>query len=177
VGSRKVSDKGAERARTLARRLAERGVVVVSGLAYGVDINAHTAAIESGGKTIAVIGTPVDKAYPAAHADVQEQIYRDHLLVSPFPIGSEVFPSNFPERNKVMAALSDGTCIVEAGDTSGSLHQARECIRLGRWLFIMRNNLENGSNSWAQRFVAPENMADADKVRVIDSIDDIIGVL
>lgn len=177
VGSRKVSEQGAERARTLSKRLVERGFVVVSGLAYGVDVNAHEAAIEHGGKTIAVIGTPVDKAYPVAHAELQERIYRDHLLVSPFAKGTEVFPSNFPERNKVMAAISDATCIVEASNTSGSLHQARECVRLKRWLFIMANNLKSPTVTWPERFIHPANRSEAERVRVIESIEDITTVL
>jgi DNA processing protein len=176
VGSRKVSERGAQRARQLARELVKRDIVVVSGLAYGVDINAHTSAIEHGGRTIAVIGTPVDNAYPAAHADVQEQIYRHHLLVSPFPSGSRVFPSNFLQRNKVMAAISDATCIVEAGETSGSLSQARECIALGRWLFILKSVLSSDVK-WPHEFINPSDKTKAERVRVVETIDDIVDVI
>jgi len=177
VGSREVSDDGAKRARQLARDLVKRGMVVVSGLAYGVDFNAHQSTITNEGRTIAVIGTPVDKAYPVEHADLQEKIYREHLLVSPFAIGSKTFASNFPERNKLMAAISDGTCIVEAGNTSGSLHQARECIRLGRWLFIMRSVLSNPELTWPRDFLEPKDASKAAKVRVIDSVDDIVKAI
>jgi DNA processing protein len=176
VGSRKVSEAGAKRARQLARELVKRGVVVVSGLAYGVDINAHTSAIEHQGKTIAVIGTPVDKAYPAAHAEWQEKIYREHLLISPFAVGSPTYPSSFPERNKIMAAISDATCIVEAGDTSGSLSQARECLALGRWLFILRSVLSSNVK-WPADFLNSADASKAAKVRVVDSVEDIIAVL
>jgi DNA processing protein len=176
VGSRKVSEPGAKRARQLARDLVKHNVVVVSGLAYGVDINAHMSAIEHSGSTIAVIGTPVDKAYPVAHAAWQEQIYRDHLLVSPFVVGSPTYPSNFPERNKIMAALSDATCIVEAGDSSGSLHQARECIALGRWLFILKSVLSSDVK-WPHDFLHPADAAKAEKVKVVESVGDIISVL
>lgn len=177
VGARKVSDEGARRARQLARELVRNDFVVVSGLAYGVDISAHTAAIEHGGRTIAVIGTPLDTAYPAAHAAMQEQIYRDHLLVSPYAIGTKTHPGHFPMRNKVMAALSDATCIVEASDTSGSLHQARECVALGRWLFILRSVLQNTAITWPHAFLNPEDRSKADKVRIVDSIDDITSNL
>lgn len=176
VGSRKVSDAGAKRARQLAREFVKRDIVVVSGLAYGVDINAHMSAIEHGGKTIAVIGTPLDKAYPVAHAEWQERIYREHLLISPFPVGVPTYPSSFPERNKVMAAISDATCIVEAGDASGSLHQARECVALGRWLFILRSVLASDA-TWPAAFINAAAASMAAKVRVIDSVEDIIGVL
>jgi DNA processing protein len=153
VGSRNVSPEGAARARRLARELAAASVVVVSGLAKGIDTEALKAAIDANGKTIAVIGTPIDRAYPAENKRLQEQIYRDHLLISQFVPGKKVFPSNFPERNKLMAAISDATVIVEASDTSGSLHQAAECTRLGRWLFIAKSLAENPSLLWPKDFL------------------------
>lgn len=153
VGSRNVSPEGAARARRLARELAAAGVVIVSGLAKGIDTEALKTAIDANGKTIAVIGTPIDRAYPAENKRLQEQISRDHLLVSQFAPGKKVFPSNFPERNKLMAAISDATVIVEASDTSGSLHQAAECTRLGRWLFIAKSLVENSSLLWPKDFL------------------------
>ena len=153
VGTRDVSEDGARRAGRLARELVEAGLVVMSGLAKGVDYFAHSSAVESNGSTVAVIGTPLDKAYPAENARLQELIYREHLLISPFAIGSFVGKSNFPKRNRVMALLSDATVIVEASDTSGTLHQAAECLRQGRWLFIMRNVAEDSSLSWPAKFI------------------------
>jgi DNA processing protein len=153
VGTREVSDEGRLRASRLARELTAAGAVVVSGLAKGVDHAAHSGAIENGGRTVAVIGTPLDKAYPAENAALQERIYREHLLISPFAVGEPVFKSNFPARNRVMAALSDATVIVEASDTSGTLHQAAECQRLGRWLFIMRSVAEDRSLKWPASFL------------------------
>jgi DNA processing protein len=137
----------------LARELAKAGVVVVSGLAKGVDTEALSAAIEAGGKVVAVIGTPIDRAYPAENKLLQERIYREHLLISQFAPGQQVFPSNFPERNKLMAALSDATAITEAGDTSGTLHQAAECGRLGRWLFIAKSVVDDPLLQWPKRFM------------------------
>lgn len=152
VGTREVSPEGAARARRLGRELAQAGIVVVSGLARGVDTEALTSAIAAGGKVIAVIGTPIDKAYPAENKRLQEQIYAEHLLISQFPPGKRVFQSNFPERNKLMAALSDATAIIEAGETSGTLHQAAECVRLGRWLFIAKSALDNPALKWPAKF-------------------------
>ena len=152
VGTRNVSAEGAARSRRLARELVAAGVVVASGLAKGVDTEALSAAIEAGGSVIAVIGTPIDRAYPAENMRLQERIYREHLLISPFPPGERVYPSNFPERNKLMAALSDATAIIEAGDTSGTLHQAAECLRLGRWLFIAKTVADDPSLQWPKRF-------------------------
>ena len=96
VGTRKVSADGAKRARHLARDLVSHGVVVVSGLAYGVDAAAMRAAIDANGKTIGVIGTPVDIASPMENASVQETIYEKHLLISQFQVGRPVSRGNFP---------------------------------------------------------------------------------
>jgi DNA processing protein len=153
VGSREVSAEGIARTRRLARELSSAGVVVVSGLAKGVDTEALNAAIEARGKTIGVIGTPIDRAYPVENRRLQEKLYRDHLLVSQFAPGKIVYPSNFPERNKLMAAISDATVIVEATDKSGSLHQAAECTRLGRWLFIAKSLAENPTLRWPRDFL------------------------
>lgn len=171
VGAREVSKEGAARSRRLAKQLAEVGIVTVSGLAKGVDTEALTEAINAGGRVIAVIGTPVDRAYPAENKRLQERIYRDHLLVSQFAPGKRVFPSNFPERNHLMAAISDATVIVEASDTSGSLHQAAECSRLGRWLFIAKSLADNPALSWPQKFLAYPT------TRVLTQLSDITDAL
>ncbi|HTR84301.1 MAG TPA: DNA-processing protein DprA, partial [Reyranella sp.] len=142
IGTRKVSPEGAARARRAAKELAQRGVVVVSGLAEGVDSEAMMAAMASGGRTIGVIGTPLSRAYPAKNAALQEEVYRDHLLISQFAEGASTLRSSFPQRNKLMAFISNASIIIEASDTSGTLHQAAECQRLGRWLFIARSVAE-----------------------------------
>ena len=171
VGTRKVSREGTGRAHRLARELAAAGVVIVSGLAKGVDTDALDAAIEAGGRVIAVIGTPIDEAYPAENKRLQECIYRNHLLISQFEPGRRVFPSNFPERNKLMAAISDATAIIEAGETSGTLHQAAECVRLRRWLFIARSVMEDQSLHWPDRF------RNEPTVRTLTNTADILSVL
>jgi DNA processing protein len=158
VGTRDVSDDGWRRASRLARELALKDIVVMSGLARGVDTAALTAAIETGGKTIGVIGTPLDKAYPAENAKLHEETYSNHLLISPFRVGEPVFKGNFPKRNRVMALLSDATAIVEASDTSGTLHQAAECLRQGRWLFIMKSVVEDPNLTWPAKFVGKPNV-------------------
>ena len=173
VGTREVSDDGRARGRRLARELAQAGVVIVSGLAKGVDAAAHTGAMDQGGLTVAVIGTPVDRVYPPENAALQEEIYERHLLLSPFAIGETVHRSNFPKRNRVMAAVSDGTVIVEASDTSGTLHQAAECQRLGRWLFILRAVVENPSVTWPARFLNDKNR----KTLIIDRTEQIIDAI
>lgn len=153
VGSRKASQFGLARARKLAARLAERGIVVVSGLAEGIDTAAHTSAMEHGGKTVAVIGTPIDQAYPKQNRELQERIAREHLLVSQFATGRPVQRKNFPMRNRTMALISDATVIIEAANTSGSLSQGWEALRLGRALFVTKALTENKEISWTREML------------------------
>lgn len=153
VGSRTASPAGRQRAAQLARDLARANIVVMSGLAAGIDAAAHEAAIMHGGRTIAVIGTPLDKAYPKENIELQQQIYDQHLLISPFEAGNRTFPSHFPERNRIMARLSRATVIVEASDTSGSLHQAVESVNVGRPLFIAESVVNNARLTWPARFI------------------------
>ncbi len=171
VGTRQVSREGAARARRLAREVVGNGVVVMSGLAKGVDTEALTEALEQGGRVVAVIGTPLDKAYPAENSQLQERIYREHLLVSPFEEGSVVQKRFFPHRNKVMAALSDATVIIEATDTSGTLHQAVECTRLGRWLFVAKSLRDDPKVTWPRSF---EKYA---KMRWLSETEDLLSAL
>jgi DNA processing protein len=171
VGTRNVTEKGAIRARKLARGLATAGVAVVSGLAEGVDTEALTEAMNAGGRVAAVIGTPIDKAYPAKNAALQEAIYRDHLLISQFPVGTRTFRSHFPERNRLMAAVSDATVVIEASDTSGTLHQSAECVKLGRWLFIAKSVVEDPGLTWPAKFLDYENCVVLERVEdVLDRI-------
>lgn len=169
VGAREVSEDGAARARKIARLLAQAGVTVVSGLAAGVDTHALTAAINAGGKVAAVIGTPITQAYPAANASLQEVIYKRHLLVSQFEAGGRVFRTNFPARNKLMASLSLGTVIIEASDTSGTLHQAVECTRMNRWLFVLKSVVDDPFLTWPQRF-----RSTYDRFVVVETVEDIL---
>lgn len=153
VGSRKASKAGLDRTRKLAIALTSENVVIVSGLALGIDKAAHLGAIESGGRTVAVIGTPLDKYYPAEHRSLQDLIATEHLLISQFPKGSRTFPSCFPMRNRTMALISDATIIVEAQDNSGSLHQGWEALRLGRPLFICKEVLNDCSLNWPEQLM------------------------
>jgi DNA processing protein len=127
--------------------------------------------MKAGGHVIAVIGTPLDKAYPVENKRLQEQIYREHLLLSQFPAGQRVFQSNFPVRNRLMAAMTDVTAIVEASDSSGTLHQAAECVRLGRWLFLAESIVKNSRLTWPAKFL------DKPRVRVLTSTEEMLAVL
>ena len=153
VGSRKASAEGLKRARSLSRALVAHGIVVVSGLAEGIDTAAHTSALEAGGKTIAVIGTPLDTAYPKENLALQDRLAREQLVVSQFPLGSAVTPKNFPIRNRTMALLTDATVIVEAGEKSGTLHQGWEALRLGRQLFLLESVATDDVLTWPAKMI------------------------
>ncbi|HZY95441.1 MAG TPA: DNA-processing protein DprA [Candidatus Bathyarchaeia archaeon] len=168
VGSRKASPDGLETAGRIARILVGEGAVIVSGLAEGIDTAAHTAALGARGRTIAVLGTPLDRVFPSRNSDLQDEIMRNHLVMSQFPIGSHIWPKNFVIRNRTMALISNASIIVEAGETSGSLHQGWEALRLGRPLFIWKSVLENQKLKWPEKMLAygaielddPEQLAD-----------------
>jgi DNA processing protein len=158
VGTRKPTPEGVARTRQMVRSLVGDDFTVVSGLAEGVDTAAHAATLEYGGRTIAVIGTPLGHAYPRMNADLQAVIARDHLLISQVPVEryeNQNYKWNrlfFPERNKTMSALALATVIVEAGETSGTLIQAREALKQGRKLFILNSCFERGDLTWPERF-------------------------
>lgn len=159
VGSRKASEQGLRRAAQLARDLVKRGFTVVSGLAEGIDTAAHGAALDHGGHTIAVVGTPLGHVYPKANSALQEQIARDHLLISQVPLlryEQQAVPQNrlfFPERNVTMSALTEATIIVEAGETSGTLIQARAAMHQGRKLFILDSCFQRDDISWPHKYL------------------------
>lgn len=154
VGSRKASEAGVRRAKAFTQALVLHDITVVSGLADGIDTVAHGTAIAEGGKTIAVLGTPLDKAYPAKNKELLATIKRDHLAVSQFPEGYPYKKENFPRRNRTMALISDATVIVEAGEKSGTRHQGWEALRLGRLVFIMENVAGDPNLSWPGEMIS-----------------------
>lgn len=177
VGTRKVSPEGAARTRKLVRALVEHDCTIVSGLAEGVDTIAHTTAIEAGGRTIAVIGTPISEVYPKENADLQRRIAQEFLLVSQVPVlryKAQTWKGNrffFPERNKTMSALSEATVIVEASETSGTLIQAQAALDQRRKLFILESNFQNPAITWPAKF---EKLG-AIRVREFDDITRALG--
>jgi DNA processing protein len=159
VGTRRPSAEGAKRAEKLVRMLCADGFTIVSGLAAGIDTIAHTAAISKGAPTIAVIGTPLSSVYPKENAKLQSEIARNHLLISQVPVcrySLQDWRANrnfFPERNITMSALTEATIIVEAGETSGTLIQARHALKQKRKLFILDSCFEKGL-TWPAKYAA-----------------------
>jgi DNA processing protein len=150
VGSREASDDGRKRAARLARELSAAGVVVVSGLAEGIDTAAHIGAIEAGGRTIAVLGNPLSVYFPRQNRKLQDTIIQEHLALSQFPEGVPARAQNYPLRNRIMALVSQATVIVEASERSGTVSQGWEAIRLGRPLYLMRSLVEAPNIAWAK---------------------------
>lgn len=170
VGSRAAGEEAVRRAARLSRELSRAGVVVVSGLAEGIDTAAHRAAIEEKGWTIAVLGNALSAFYPAENRDLQLAIAKDHLLISEFREGTPPKSGNFPARNRTMALVSQATVIVDAQERSGTVSQAWEAIRLGRPLFLMRSLVEKPGLEWPK--LVMQYGAD-----VLDSTDQLVSLL
>jgi DNA processing protein len=137
VGARACSSYGAQVARTVARELATAGVVVVSGMARGIDGEAHRGALDAGGATVAVLGCGIDRDYPAAHAELARRIAATGLVVSEYGPGVEPAPWRFPARNRIIAGLCAATVVVEARERSGALITADFALEEGREVFAV----------------------------------------
>ena len=153
VGSRKASAEGIRRAEKISKILVQRGAIVVSGLAEGIDTEAHLAALAAGGRTIGVIGTPLDRSYPKSNEGLQRRLIQGHAVLSQFPVGYPTQPKCFPMRNATMALIVSASVIVEAGDTSGALSHGWETLRLGRMLFIMESVVNDSRLRWPREMI------------------------
>lgn len=153
VGSRQASEKAKENTKRLAEALGKNGITVVSGLAKGIDVTAHAAALKSGFNTIAVIGTNLNQYYPTENKEIQMEIEKKGLVVSQFSPASKTQRWFFPLRNGVMSGLSLATVIMEAGETSGALKQADFALKQGRQILIPESALKLETISWPAKYV------------------------
>lgn len=152
VGARKATPEGLVRARRLSKELCEAGFTIFSGLAMGIDTAAHRAALDVGGATVAVMGTGLDRRYPAENRDLADEIHHsDGRIVSQFLPAQGPTRWTFPMRNVVMSGLSLATVVVEASDTSGAKMQAGIALRHGRTVFLLQSLVE--SHQWARDYV------------------------
>jgi len=149
VGSRKASMEGLENAAAFAKGLSRAGLLIVSGLARGVDGAAHQATLKLGPKhfTMAVCGAGVDVIYPKEHLDLAKNIRKQGLLVSELPLGAPPQACHFPRRNRLIAALSIGVVVIEAAERSGSLITARLAAELGREVFAVPGSIQRPFSS------------------------------
>jgi DNA processing protein len=159
VGTRRITPYGRQITEELAAFLAGQGVTVVSGLARGVDVVAHSAALKAGGRTICVLGSGVDRIYPPEHSQMAEKIKNHGAVVSDYPVGTAPEASNFPPRNRIISGLSMATVVVEAGETSGALITAEFAAEQGREVFAVPGNIlapqSKGTNKLIQQGAQP----------------------
>ncbi len=159
VGARACSGYGAAVARSLGRELAAAGLVVVSGLARGIDGEAHRGALEAGGATVAVLGCGIDRDYPAAHAELARRIAATGLVVSEYAPGVEPAPWRFPARNRIVAGLCAAAAVVEARERSGALITADLALEEGREVFAVPGEitsaLSTGTNALLKLGASP----------------------
>lgn len=153
VGSRQASETAKERTRKLVDALGKNGITIVSGLAKGIDVTAHSEALQKGLNTIAVIGTNLNQYYPLENKEVQLEIERKGLVVSQFSPASKTQRWFFPLRNGVMSGISLATVIMEAGETSGALKQADFALKQGRQILIPESALRMETISWPKKYV------------------------
>lgn len=153
VGSRNVSYESIKKTKRIVQSLIKRNIVVNAGLAKGIDTATHTAALESGGKTIAVIGTPINQYYPKENKELQMEIEKNGLVVSQFPPCNKVNRWNFPTRNATMSGLSVATIIMEAGETSGTLRHVDYALKQDRSVLIPKSAIDNNAITWPNKYV------------------------
>lgn len=170
IGARAASPEGLIAAGEIAFDLARAGIVVVSGLARGIDAAAHRGALGGGGKTIAVLGTGIDRAYPPENDLLQEEIAARGLLISEFPPGSPPEDWHFPKRNRIISGLSRAVVVVEARDKSGSLITARMAADQGRDVMAVPGTIVGGRNRGANALLR-------DGAKLVESAVDILQEL
>lgn len=170
VGSRRAGPAGLETARRLARDLARAGLVVVSGLARGIDAAAHTGALEGGGATLAVLGNGLDVVYPREHRQLAQDVRQTGGLVSELPPGTPPLPHHFPLRNRLISGLSRAVVVVEASEKSGSLITARLALEQGRDVLAVPGNVVSGCHRGCHALIK-------DGARLVENVEDILDEL
>lgn len=170
VGSRKASGYGIEAAVKFASDLAYAGILVVSGMARGIDTAAHCGALNAGGETVAVLGCGVDTAYPPENEKLMERITESGAVISEYPPGTPPATFHFPSRNRIISGMSLGTLVVEAGMKSGSLITAKTALEQGREVFAIPGNITNYNSMGTNRLIK-------DGAKMVLHVDDILDEL
>lgn len=170
VGSRHATQYGAKVARQLAAGLARAGFTIVSGLARGVDAAAHQAAVEVGGRTLAVLGSGVLNIYPPEHDELALQVIRNGALISEAPLHAAPTSGSFPQRNRLISGLTLGVIVVEAADRSGALITARHAMEQGREVFAVPGRIDERMSRGCHRLIR-------DGATLVESVDDVLEQL
>jgi DNA processing protein len=170
VGTRKATPYGRDAAYQLSRELAAQNVTIISGLAQGIDERAHRGALDGGGRTIAVLGSGIDKLYPMAHSELARQIAQSGAVISEFPLGTPPEGRNFPRRNRIISGLSLGVLIVEAPIQSGALITAVAALDQGRDVFAVPGSIYSQASAGTNRLIQ-------EGAALITCADDILGAL
>jgi DNA processing protein len=167
IGTRSASHYGRRVARDLCRGLASLGFTVISGMARGIDGVAHDAALNSGGRTIAVLGSGVDRAYPPEHQKLYQRISENGAVISELPLGAPPLAFNFPARNRLISGLSVGVVVVEATEKSGSLITAAIALEQGREVFAVPGEVGSSRSRGGHRLIRQG-------AKLVESVDDIL---
>ncbi len=170
VGSRDAKDYGRKASYRLSYQLAQRGLTIISGLAKGIDTSAHRGALESGGRTVAVMGSGLSFIYPAANTDLAEKITESGALISEFPMETKPKPKNFPRRNRIISGLTLGTVVVEASNRSGALITARLAGEQGREVFAVPGEIFSELSTGTHKLI--NNGA-----KLVNTVDDLLNEL
>lgn len=176
VGTREPSEMGVQHARRIAQALSREGFTIVSGLAKGIDSAVHHEVLRCGGATVAVIGTPLSEAYPRENQKLQQRIATEHLLISQVPFlryAANHWKTNrlfFPARNVTMSALTEATIIIEAGNTSGTLVQARAALSQKRKLFILEPCFHNLELTWPAKYAEQGAIRVSNVTQIVEAL-------
>lgn len=170
VGSRRPTPQGLDHAQRFAARLSAEGWTIVSGLASGIDGAAHQGGLQGRGSTVAVVGTGLDQVYPPAHRSLAQRIAREGLMVSEFPLGAPPAAEHFPQRNRIIAGLAQGTLVVEAALRSGSLITARQAAEAGREVFAIPGSIHSPQARGCHALLR-------DGAKLVEGVEDILDEL
>jgi DNA processing protein len=170
VGTRKATKMGRDAALDLSQELARNGVTIVSGLAPGIDAAAHEGALQGGGRTLAVLGSGIDRIYPRENLELARRVYKSGAILSEFPIGTPPEKRNFPRRNRVISGLSLGVLVVEAPEGSGALITAHDAADQGRDVFAVPSSIYNTMGAGTNRLIQ-------DGAKLVMNAEDILSEL
>lgn len=169
VGTRQFTDYGAKVTRSIAYQLARHGVTIVSGMARGLDAIAHSAALKAGGKTIAFLGSGINVVYPPEHGELMCEIAKNGAVITEFMPGTEAYGKNFPYRNRLIAAFSQGTLVTEAPKRSGALNTANWALNFGKDVFAVPGDYDRAMSTGCNELIK------SGAAKLVDSAADILS--